>query len=320
MTKPIRIMFMGTPDFAAVLLRGLHHGGYPVCAVVTQPDRPKGRGHKMMMSPVKEFALCESIPVLQPATLRGGELTEALEEYDPEMIIVAAYGNILPEYVLDYPKYGCINAHGSILPRWRGAAPIQRAIMSGDTVTGVTAMYMEKGLDTGDMICAEEVAIADDDNFGTLHDKLADAACRVIPQAIELIVSGAVAPVKQDDSAATYASKITKDECLVDFTLPAEEICRKIRGLSPFPLAFTRLPSGKLMKIVSAHIESDMSKFSGMNAAIGAVISTDDGISVVGTDGVIVLDTVVPEGKGKMSAADFVRGRGISVGDRLGAE
>lgn len=321
MTQPIRIMFMGTPDFAAVLLRGLHLGGYHVCAVVTQPDRPKGRGHKMMMSPVKEFALGENIPVIQPATLRGGELRDALAEYDPEMIIVAAYGNILPEYVLNYPKYGCINAHGSLLPRWRGAAPIQRAIMSGDTVTGVTAMYMEKGLDTGDMICAEEVAIDDDDDFGTLHDKLADAACRVIPQAIELIVSGTVAPVKQDDSAATYASKITKDECLVDFlTMPAEEICRKIRGLSPFPLAFTRLPSGRLMKIVSAHIESDMSKFSGMNAAIGAVISTDGGISVAGSDGVIVLDAVVPEGKGRMSAADFVRGRGISVGDMLGAE
>lgn len=315
--KSIRIMFMGTPELAAVLLRGLHHGGYPVSVVVTQPDRPKGRGHRMMMSPVKELAVAENIPVLQPETLRGGELMDSLEKYDPEMIIVAAYGNILPEYVLEYPKYGCINAHGSILPRWRGAAPIQRAIMSGDRVTGVTAMYMEKGLDTGDMICTEEVAICDDDDFGTLHDKLANAACRVIPEAIELITTGRAKPVKQDNSLATYASKITKAECLLDFSLSTEEICRRVRGLSPFPLAFTRMPSGKLLKIVSAHI-GDRERTSG--TPVGTVVSVTDGISVLTSDGVIVLDTVVPEGKSRMSAADFVRGRGVSAGEILGAE
>ncbi|MBQ4556678.1 MAG: methionyl-tRNA formyltransferase [Clostridia bacterium] len=310
----MRILFMGTPDFALFSLDALVKSGEDVVGVVTQPDKPKGRGLTLTPPPVKAYAIEHGIEVYQPTTLKDGAFLETLQALDPEMIVVVAYGKILPKYVLDYPKYGCINIHGSLLPKYRGAAPMQRAIMDGEKVSGVTSMYMAEGLDTGDMLIKEEVEISEDDNFETVHDKLGEAGARVILLTVEAAKSGTLKPEKQDDSLSTYAAKIEKAECLVDFSMDAHTIHNHIRGLSPFPLAFTYLPNGKMLKIVRAHFES--AKDTG---EYGKVIRADkNGIAVAAKDGLVVIEVATPEGKKAQSAGDLVNGRQISVGDLLG--
>lgn len=305
---------MGTPDFALFSLDALVKSGEDVVGVVTQPDKPKGRGLTLTPPPVKAYAIEHGIEVYQPTTLKDGAFLETLQALDPEMIVVVAYGKILPKYVLDYPKYGCINIHGSLLPKYRGAAPMQRAIMDGEKVSGVTSMYMAEGLDTGDMLIKEEVEISEDDNFETVHDKLGEAGARVILLTVEAAKSGTLKPEKQDDSLSTYAAKIEKAECLVDFSMDAHTIHNHIRGLSPFPLAFTYLPNGKMLKIVRAHFES--AKDTG---EYGKVIRADkNGIAVAAKDGLVVIEVATPEGKKAQSAGDLVNGRQISVGDLLG--
>lgn len=310
----MKILFMGTPDFALFSLRALVDAGENVAAVVTQTDKPKGRGMTLTPPPVKVYAAEHGIPVYQPKTLKDGAFETELHEIDPDIIIVVAYGKILPKYVLDYPKYGCINIHGSLLPKYRGAAPMQRAVMAGETVTGVTSMYMAEGLDTGDMLFTEEVAIAPDDNFEDVHDKLGEAGARVLLRTLDAAKRGELHPIKQNDADATYAAKIEKAECLVDWTWDAVRLHDKIRGLSPFPLAYTTLPGGKLFKIVRAHPESES-----ISAKAGTVIAADkSGIKVACGSGVLVIETATPEGKKAQSAADLVNGRQIAVGAKLG--
>jgi methionyl-tRNA formyltransferase len=268
---------------------------------------------KMIPTPVKAFAESVGIPVYQPLTLKDGAFLPELTALDPELIIVAAYGRILPSYILGYPKHGCINAHGSLLPKYRGAAPIQRAIIDGETETGITAMYMAEGLDTGDMILKLSTPITDGDNFESLHDRLAILGGEAMCAVIDCINGGAVPREAQNDADATYAAKILKEDTYVDFTRPAAELFNQIRGLSPVPLAVTHTPDGKLLKLTSAEKTDAVS-----DAAPGTVISLDGGvITVTCGEGCLAITGVVPEGKSRMAASAYINGRKIAVGDVL---
>ena len=309
----MRILFMGTPDFALFSLKALCEAGENVIGVVTQPDKPKGRGYTLTPPPVKVYALEKGLPVYQPATLRGEEFAALLDTLAPELIVVVAYGKILPENVINYPKYGCINVHGSLLPKYRGAAPMQRAIMDGDKVTGITTMYMDVGLDTGDMLLKSQVVIEENDNFESIHDKLGECGAETLLRTVEGIKAGTVVREKQDDSLSTYAAKIEKADCLIDFTKSAEEVHNQIRGLSPIPLSFTHTADGKLLKVTEARIAAR----EGAKGEAGRVLSLENGIEVACGSGSVLLLGVLPEGKGRMSAADFIRGRKVATGDIL---
>lgn len=309
----MKILFMGTPDFAVFTLRALIDAGHEICAVVTQPDKPRGRGYAMTPPPVKVCAAEAGIPVLQPATLRDEHIAAELAGYAPQVIVVVAYGKILPKNILDLPPYGCINLHGSLLPEYRGAAPMQRAILDGKPVTGVTTMYMAEGMDTGDMLLRREIPIEESDNFEDIHDKLGKIGAVLMLETLEKLEAGTLTPVPQDDSLATYAAKITKDDCLVCFDTDARTVHNRIRGLSPIPLAFTHTPDGKLLKLVSARIaEEDQA-----HDTPGEILSLEDGITVACRTGSVTVTGVLPEGKGRMSACDYVRGRRLSVHDVL---
>ena len=310
----MRILFMGTPDFALPTLRALCENGHEVVGAVTQPDKPKGRGHHMTPPPIKVYAMEENIPVYQPLTLKGEEFAALLSELDPEMIVVVAYGKILPQNVLDYPKYGCVNVHGSLLPEYRGAAPMQRAIIDGKKVTGITTMLMAAGLDTGDMLLRAEVEIGENDNFEDIHDRLAKCGADLLIKTVEGLEKGEITPEAQDDSLSTYAAKIEKSDCLLDFSKDATVLHDLIRGLSPIPLTFTHTPDGKLLKIVESRVVDAETV---CDKPCGTVISVGEDIRVACGKGILSFLTVVPEGKGRMGAADFVRGRKISEGDLL---
>jgi len=305
---------MGTPDFAVFSLDALMKSGYNIIGVVTQTDKPVGRGYKMTPPPIKVYAENHSIPVYQPSTLKGDSFAELLNTLSPDMIVVTAYGKILPENVINYPKFGCINVHGSLLPKYRGAAPIQRAIINGEHETGITVMYMDKGLDTGDMLESVKVEIKQNDNFETIHDKLGISGAKLLCKVIADIEAGRAVRTIQSNNGTTYASKITKDDCIIDFSKNAVEIHNQIRGLSPVPLAFTYTQNGKLLKITSAKI-SDMDN---TKAAAGTVISLNGGIEIACGKGSVTALGVLPEGKGKMTALDYIRGNKISIGDVLG--
>ena len=309
----MKILFMGTPDFAIPSLRELIDAGEEVVGVITQPDKPRGRGYELLPTPVKAFALERGLEVYQPETLRDEAFSELLERLAPELIAVTAYGKILPENVINFPKYGCINVHGSLLPEYRGAAPMQRAIIDGKSETGVTIMYMEKGLDTGDMLLVEKCRIEDSDNFEDIHDRLSEIGAKALVKVVDILKKGEAKRVPQDSSLATYAAKIEKSDCAIDFSKSAREVHNLIRGLSPIPLSFTKTPDGKLLKILETRILDEEKVF----GQAGEVFSVDDGICVACGKGAIVLLRVLPEGKGRMSAADFVRGRKIKVGDIL---
>ncbi|MBO5109915.1 MAG: methionyl-tRNA formyltransferase [Clostridia bacterium] len=310
----MKILFMGTPDFAKTILEALYTDGEEIVGVVTQPDKPKGRGYVLTPPPVKVYAESVGLPVYQPITLKDGAFLPVLEELKPELILVAAYGKILPKYVLDYAVHGCVNAHASLLPKYRGAAPIQRAILDGETETGVTAMQMDVGLDTGDMLLVERVAITPEDNFETVHDKLAVAGATVIRKTVAAIKAGTLTATPQPEEF-TYAAKIERADCILDFSAAAKDVHNRIRGLSPIPLSQTRTPDGKLLKIVESVLLDEKT-----DKAPGTVLSADaaDGLFRVACgDGVIGICRLLPEGKGRMSAADFIRGRKIAVGDVL---
>lgn len=309
----MKILFMGTPDFAVFSLKALAKAGHEIAAVVTQPDKPKGRGYTLTPPPVKVTAEELGIPVYQPSTLRDEAFSELLKQIDPEICVVVAYGKILPENVLRYPKYGCVNVHGSLLPEYRGAAPMQRAIIDGKKITGITTMYMDVGLDTGDMLLRDEVDILENDNFETVHDKLGECGAALIVRTLEALESGTAKRIPQNHEQATYAAKITKADCAISFDTDAEKLHDLIRGLSPIPLSFTHTPDGKLLKVTSAHI-SDREK---SHETVGQVLSLDGGITVACRKGAITISGVIPEGKSRMSAADFIRGRKINVGDIL---
>ncbi len=311
----MKILFMGTPDFARTILAALYEAGHDIAAVVTQPDKPQGRKKILTPPPVKAYAVEKNLPVYQPETMKNGAFADTLSMIDPEIIIVAAYGKLLPKYILEYPKHGCVNAHGSLLPRHRGAAPIQRAIMEGDTVTGVTAMYMAEGLDTGDMILKTEVPITDDDNFETLHDKMAEAGGRAMLDAIAAIENGTATRTVQNDALSTYAAKIENADCALSFARPAREVFNHIRALSPVPKAVCLLPDGRTLKVLASRLTDRKA-----DKAPGTVVATSGGaIAVACADLMLEITSVQPEGKGVMDAAAFVNGRGIAVGDVLKA-
>lgn len=312
----MRILFMGTPDFALFSLKALVESGEDVIGVVTQPDKPRGRGYALMPPPIKVYALEQNLPVYQPATLKGEEFEALLTELDPELIVVVAYGKILPKNVLDYPKYGCINVHGSLLPAYRGAAPMQRAIIDGCATTGITTMYMDVGLDTGDMLFKDEVEIGENDNFEDMHDRLGAVGASTLLRTIAALKDGTLIAQKQDASLATYAAKIEKEDCVLDFARPAKELHNQIRGLSPIPLSFTHTPDGKLLKVLASRVSRVTCP---ADAIVGTVISLDNGVITVACGNGTALDLlrVLPEGKGRMDAGDFIRGRKIQVGDLL---
>jgi len=305
---------MGTPDFAKAILESLYTSKHTVCAVVTQQDKPRGRGHVMMPTPVKEFALEKELPVYQPLSLKNGELQEILDECAPDAIIVAAYGKILPKYVLDYPKYGCINVHASLLPAYRGAAPIQRSIMAGEKETGVTIMKMEEGLDTGDMYLSSGFEITDSDDYGTVHDKLTEVGSSALLEVLDRLENGTAVSEKQNHGLATYAAKIEKADTFIDFGMTARNVFNKIRAMSPAPLTSVKL-NDLPIKLVASKIISEDSVKEGIKP--GTVLSMSDGIEVACGRGTVSITSLIPAGKNKMSAADFIRGRKINVGDKL---
>ena len=312
----MRILFMGTPDFALFSLRALVDSGEEIIGVVTQTDKPKGRKAILTPPPVKVYAMERNIPVFQPKTLRDEEFYKTLTELDPELIVVTAFGKILPQNVLDYPRYGCINVHGSLLPAYRGAAPMQRAVIDGLRETGITTMLMDAGIDTGDMLLTGKVEILENDNFETVHDKLGECSAEVLLRTMRDLKDGRLNPIKQDEAGATYAAKIENADCVLDFSADARTIHNRIRGLSPIPLAFTRTPDGKMLKIV----ETRVSEKGNEGKAPGEVISLTGGrITVACGEGALELLSVLPEGKKKMGAADFINGRRVNVGDLLKA-
>lgn len=311
----MKIMFMGTPDFACEILKSLYESHYDIIAVVTQTDKPKGRGYILQPPPVKEYAERNGLKVYQPNTLRSDDFYTLLGELSPDLIIVAAYGKILPANILTYAKYGCINVHASILPKYRGAAPIQRAIINGEKVTGVTIMQMDEGIDTGDMLLKAEIEITDNDNFETVHDRLAKIGGQALIDTLVMLERGEVNPIKQNDAESSYAAKIEKSDCLIDFNISATAIHNKIRGLSPFPLSYSVL-NGKKVKLVSSAINYNKSDLP--NAT---VVSLDKGVITVACgENLIDITAVLPEGKSKMSSADFINGRKIKIGDKFGVE
>ncbi|MBQ4072042.1 MAG: methionyl-tRNA formyltransferase [Clostridia bacterium] len=311
----MRIMFMGTPDIARETLATLLRRGHDIVAVVTREDKVRGRGNATTPTPVKALALEHGIPVYTPSTLRDETFASLLSEYDPELIAVVAYGKILPKSVLDYPKHGCLNLHVSLLPAYRGAAPIQRSVMDGNTETGVTVMYMDEGLDTGDIISRAVFEISPTDTAGDIHDRAAEVGSELLSSAIYDIEAGRATRTPQDHALATYAAKIEKEDCRVDFSLPAFECNCRIRGVTPFPGAFCFLGERQL-KILDA-IPFDASESAPFGTVV-AVSGTADGyIDVACGGGILRLTRLKPEGKGAMSAGDFVRGRKIAVGDVL---
>lgn len=313
----MKVLFMGTPDFAALAFERLCDEKFEVIGAVTQPDKPKGRGYALLPPPVKTAALARGIPVFQPETLKGGAFEKELEELAPDVIVVAAYGKLLPEYVLSYPRFGCVNIHASLLPRWRGAAPIQRCIMAGDRVSGVTTMLMDKGLDTGDILETAQTEITSEDNFETLHDRLAALGADLIVSTLRRL-GGEGEPLsakKQPDEGMTYAAKIEREDCMIDFSRSARELHDMIRGLSPVPLAQTIL-GGKRIKIVSSSVSDEETV---CHELPGTVLNTDGGtVTVSCGKGTLDITGVLPEGKRNMAAADFIRGRGVSAGDVFG--
>ena len=308
----MKILFMGTPEFAKDCLKAIYESGEEIVGVVTTPDKPKGRGMVLTPSDVKKYAQEVGLDVYQPQTLKDGAFLDTLNQLQPELIVVVAYGKILPQYVLDFPKYACINAHASILPKYRGAAPIQRAIIDGDKETGVSIMKMDVGLDTGDVILVERVVIEEDDNFEAVHDKLALAGQKGLLKAIDLFKNGKAEYTPQGD-AFTYAEKITKLDCVIDFNQDVQCVHNRIRGLSPIPVAFTKTPDGKILKVTRAHISEK--NFCG---SVGQVVSLDKSIYVKCKNGTIAFDRVVPEGKGQMDASAYINGRRLNIGDILG--
>ena len=318
----MNIIFAGTPEFARVALERLHAAGFHVPLVLTQPDRPAGRGMKLQASPVKQFALDHQIPVAQPHSLRldgnyaaeAAAAREAIAAAQADAMVVAAYGLILPQWALDAPRLGCFNIHASLLPRWRGAAPIHRAIEAGDAETGVTIMQMDAGLDTGDMLLLERLPITDTDTTGLLHDRLAALGGRLMVEALELAACGGLQPVRQPAEGVTYAHKIEKAEAAIDWRQPATAIAWRVRAFNPFPGATTAL-AGETVKVWMA--QADTSAATDGIAVPGQVLSVDDGIRVQTGDGVLVLTELQRAGGKRLPAADFLRGFALTPGQVL---
>lgn len=308
----MRIVFMGTPSFAVPSFEAiLAHGDEVVC-VYTQPDKPKGRGHRVLPPPVKVAAMAHDIEVRQPTTLRDAEVQAQLQALEPDLIVVVAYGKILPKEVLDIPPMGCINVHGSLLPQYRGAGPIQWSILNGETVTGITTMYMGEGLDTGDMLLKDETAIGADETADELYDRLSVLGAQTLANTLDGLVAGSLTPKVQDDSQSSYAPMLSRDLCAIDFTKPAPLIHNQIRGLSSWPCAITTL-DGKRLKVYKSTLASG-------NGVAGTVIDEKNFTVACGDNTAITLLEVQVEGSKRMKAVDYLRGRPIARLTLLGKE
>lgn len=306
----MKILFMGTPDFAVPCLEKLIKDGHNIVGVLTQPDKPQGRKMKLTPPPVKELALQNNLEVYQPESLKNDAIKPLLEEKQPELIVVVAYGKILPKYVLDFPKYGCINVHGSLLPRWRGAAPIQWSIIAGDKTAGVTTMKMSEGLDTGDMLLKYETEIGQTETAGELFDRLALSGAELLHDTIEQIDS--IVPEVQDESKANYAHMLDKQIAQIDWSKSNKEIDCLIRGLNPWPIALTTL-NGERLKVYSASLQNASGK-------AGEVLQADskNGLLVACGEGAMLLNEIQAVGGKRMNAKDYLRGHKIEVGSILG--
>ena len=305
----MKIVFMGTPDFAVPCLRALLDHPYEVTGVFTQPDKPKGRGYQLAAPPVKELAAARGIPVFQPATLRDGAALEQLKALAPDLIIVVAYGKILPKEILELPHLGCINVHASLLPKYRGAGPIQWAVLNGETVTGVTTRYMAEGVDTGDMLERASLEIGPDETADELHDRLSVLGAQLLLSTVDKAEKGVLKPVKQDDALATHAPMLTKEMSEIDFSKPAQEVHNLIRGLSSWPAAYTTY-QGKRLKVYASHLREG-------SGEPGTLLDPKRLIVACG-DGAIELAQVQYEGGKKMSGEEFLRGRKPAAREILG--
>jgi len=319
----LKLVFAGTPEFAAVALAQLHAAGHDIVLVLSQPDRPAGRGMKLHSSPVKQFALNHGLAVLQPRSLRldgkfpedAGAARQALEAAQADAMVVAAYGLILPPWVLDTPRLGCFNIHASLLPRWRGAAPIHRAIEAGDAVTGVTIMQMDAGLDTGDMLLARSVPISPADTTSSLHERLAELGGQLMVQTLGQAAEGKLQPVPQPAHGITYASKIDKAEALIDWSQPAQVITRRVRAFDPFPGACTLL-GAETLKIWAAEAGEGMPRGA---PQVGTILAIEpDGIAVAALDSIVRITQLQRPGGKRLSSAEFLRGCPLHIGQVLG--
>lgn len=307
----MRVMFMGTPDFAVPSLEALcaHH---EVVCVVSQPDKPKGRGHNLVPTQTKAFALSRNIPVEQPERLKDGAFMETLRHYDPELIVVAAYGKLLPEYILEYPTFGCINVHGSLLPKYRGAAPIQWAVLNGDEKSGVTIMHMAKEMDTGDVILTKETDIGENETSGELFERLSLLGAEALLEAVELIAQGCAQRTAQDHSKATYAPMLTKEDASLNFDMSAHRFCCFVRGLNPWPVAKITL-GDEPIKVFSAVIGGKTDELASTVLSIatqGIEVACEDGMSVI-------LQQLQRPGKKPVDGYSFAQGLRLKVGDLL---
>ncbi len=302
----MRLVFMGTPDFAAASLRALLHAGHDVAGVFTQPDRPRGRGMKLVCPPVKELALSAGVPVHQPEKLRDGTALERLQTLAPEVIVVVAYGRILPKAILDFPPKGCINVHASLLPRLRGAAPIQWALLNGETETGVTTMFMDETLDTGDMLLRATVPVTLDDTAASLHDRLRDAGASLLIETLDALSNGTLSCTPQNHEEATFAPPLTKEMGRVDWARTAREIHNQIRALLGWPVAFTET-DGMTLKLLSSRLTGETA-----DAPPGRVLTRSDGVFVVCGDGFLLrLLEIQAPGSRRMPPEDYLRGHSL---------
>ena len=309
MDKNARIVYMGTPDFAVPCLERLISLGYNVVGVFSQPDKPKGRGYKLAPPPVKEVALAAGIPVFQPEKMRDGTALAILKELAPELIVVVAYGKILPKDILELPKYGCINIHGSLLPKYRGAAPIQWSVINGEKVTGVTSMKLDEGMDTGNMLLKIETPILPDETAGELFDRLAPIGADCLEQTLELFGESAPEGERQDEAQATYAPMLKKEDGAVDFSLPAQKLHDLIRGTSPWPSAYTTLDGARLKLLRSSVTDG--------SGRPGELLDAKKLMIACG-DGALLITEVQPEGGKRMNAEDFLRGKRLEKGKIFG--
>lgn len=304
----MNIVFMGTPDFAVPSLEALITNGYHVVGVVTQPDRPQGRKKILTPTPVKEAALKYGLPVLQPQRMRSPEAVEELAAWSPDLIVTAAYGQILPAAVLEMPKYGCLNVHGSLLPKYRGGAPIQRSIINGEKETGITLMYMAEGLDTGDMIAKSVVPIEDEDTSGTIFEKLSIAGAKLLIEQLPRVLDGTADRIPQNDEESTYAPNLTREDERIDWSASSREIFNRVRGLVPFSGGFT-LWNEEVFKVWEIAKPSQAGASSSSDEPPGTVLNlSGDGIEVKTGNGSVLLTRVQPAGKKAMEASEFIRG------------
>lgn len=308
----MKVVFMGTPDFAVRTLQAIIDAGHEVQAVVTQPDRPQGRKMESKASPVKEKAVEYGIPVYQPEKIKKSDIPEILAKLNPDIIVVVAFGQLLPKAILDMPKYGCVNVHASLLPRYRGAAPIQWAVINGDEYSGVTTMQMDEGMDTGDILMMEKYKLAPDETGGSLFDRLSRTGAELLVKTLAGLENGTVTP-KRQEGEISYAGKLTKSSGLVDFNRTADDIERLVRGLSPWPAAYSYI-DGKSVKIWKSHVEDiDCSSMEP-----GTVYTVDDAIHVSTGKGGLVITELQLESKKRMDSDAFLRGFHITVGTKFG--